>query len=114
MSSILNDTKKILNLGSDYDAFDLDIIQHINAAFSILEQLGIGSPDGFYITDDQDKWSDLNLPKKWENMVRTYVQLRARMLFDPPTLSFMITAMEDQLKEYEWRLSNFRELEIGA
>ena len=45
MSSILNDTKKILNLGSDYDAFDLDIIQNINAAFSIL--LSVKVKNGF-------------------------------------------------------------------
>jgi hypothetical protein len=31
------------------------------------------------------------------------------MLFDPPATSFHIRAMEDQIKEIEWRLNVHRE-----
>jgi hypothetical protein len=31
------------------------------------------------------------------------------MLFDPPTLGYLIDAMNKQIVEYEWRLTNFRE-----
>jgi hypothetical protein len=43
------------------------------------------------------------------SLVRTYVFLRVRMLFDPPTTSFHIEAMDKQILEHEHRLSYFRE-----
>lgn len=47
-------------------------------------------------------------------MVRTYVYLKVRMLFDPPTTSFHKDAMDKQISEYEWRLSVYRESEIPS
>ena len=38
--SILSSVKKMLGLPEEYDAFDLDIITHINSAFTVLTQLG--------------------------------------------------------------------------
>ena len=114
MSSILNDTKKILGLGEDYTPFDLDVTTHINTAFSVIDQLGIGPDNGIFISDDGDEWEDLGLPQKWTNMLRTYVYLKVKMLFDPPTTSFLVTAVNDQIKEYEWRLSHYREYEMST
>lgn len=113
MSSILSDTKKVLGLASDYTAFDQDIMMYINAAFSVVDQLGVGPDGGFFINDENDEWSDINLPDNQLHVVKTYVYLRVRMLFDPPTMSFMIEAANEQLREYEWRLNLFRELEVG-
>jgi hypothetical protein len=31
------------------------------------------------------------------------------MLFDPPGTSFLLTSMEKQIQEFEWRLSTKRE-----
>jgi hypothetical protein len=107
--SILTSTKKILGLSSDYTAFDLDIITHINASLSTLTQLGIGSENGFYIEDASDVWTDFIPNGTVLNMVKTYIFLKVRMLFDPPATSFLITAMNEQLREYEWRISALRE-----
>lgn len=108
-NSILKSTKKILNVGEDYPAFDLDIITHINSTFSTLNQLGIGPSDGFAIEDEEALWDDLELPAKQVRMVRTYVFLKVRMLFDPPSTSFLIEAINNQIQEHEHRLSWFRE-----
>lgn len=108
-SRILTSTKKILGVGANYTAFDLDIITHINDVFSSLNQLGIGPLGGFAIEDDSAVWEDLELPLNQLNMVKTYVFLKVRMLFDPPTTSFLIDAMNNQIREHEWRLSIFRE-----
>ncbi len=108
-SSILISTKKILGVSANYTAFDLDIITHINSAFSILNQLGIGPVMGFAIEDDTAVWDDLVLPQNQLSMVRTYIFIKARMLFDPPTTSFLIEAMNKQIEEHEWRLGVFRE-----
>jgi hypothetical protein len=110
--SILTSTKKILGLDADYTAFDLDVLTHINAAFSILAQLGVGPWDGFFIDSADATWSELQIPANQQHLVKTYIYLKVRMLFDPPTTSFLIEAMDKQIKEYEWRLNLFREWEL--
>lgn len=110
--SILDDTKKILGIDSSYTAFDLDLITHINSVFTTLNQLGIGPLQGFRIEDNTSKWEefigdDLNL-----NSVKTYVYLRCRLLFDPPTNSFLIKSLDEQIREMEWRLNVHREEEV--
>lgn len=113
-ASILTSTKKVLGLAEEFTAFDLDITTHINAAFSILNQLGIGPVEGFMIEDSGDEWEDSLIPSVQLNLVRTYVYLKVRFAFDPPTTSFLIDATKTQISEYEWRLSTFRENEIEA
>ncbi|MET0786851.1 MAG: hypothetical protein ABWY25_09110 [Paenisporosarcina sp.] len=107
--SILKSTKKILGLAEDYTPFDLDVITHINAAFSILDQLGVGPVDGFSIYDDTAVWDDFVVPPNQLHLVKTYIYLKVRYLFDPPTTSFLLEAANTQIKEYEWRLNVFRE-----
>ena len=107
--SILKSTKHILGLDEDYTVFDLDVITHINAAFSILNQLGVGPETGFSIQDDSTLWADYGIPENQLHLVKTYVFLKVRILFDPPATSYLITAATDQIKEYEWRLNVFRE-----
>lgn len=107
--SILISTKKILGIGEDYSAFDIDIITHINSTFSIVNQLGVGPDDGFAIDGEDAVWEDLNLPLNQMNLLRTYVFLKVRMLFDPPTTGFLLTAFNQQIEEYETRLSYMRE-----
>ena len=108
-NSILTSTKKILGIAEDYTVWDLDIITHINSVFSDLTQLGVGPVNGFMIEDATATWdefigTDLNL-----NRVKTYMHLRVRLLFDPPATSYAITAMEEQVKQLEWRLNVQRE-----
>lgn len=111
-SSILNSTKKILGLDFSYTAFDLDIITHINAAFSVLNQLGIGPIDGFMIEGEEENWDLFEVPTNQLNLIKTYLFLKVRMLFDPPSTSYLIEAMNKQIAEAEWRLSVFREQEV--
>ena len=110
--SILISTKKILDVSDTYTAFDLDILTHINASFSILSQLGLGPADGFMIEDDVATWQDFMSDGNELSLVRTYVFLKTSLLFDPPTTSFMIKAVTDQIQEYEWRLNVLREEKV--
>lgn len=107
--SILTSVKKVLGIAEAYTAFDPDILMHINAAFSILNQLGVGPIEGFFIEDEDAEWEDFGVPANQLNLVRTYIFLKVRSIFDPPTTSFLITAVTEQIKEYEWRLNAFRE-----
>lgn len=107
--SILDSTKKILGLDKDYTPFDLDILTHINSAFSILNQLGIGPVAGFSIEDNTATWDDFETPLNQLNLIKTWLFLKVRMYFDPPSTSYLIEAMNRQIAECEWRLSVFRE-----
>lgn len=107
--SILNDIKKMLGLSDDYDAFDTDIIIHINSILMVLNQLGIGTSKCFTITGETETWSDFDPEIDNVEAVKTYVYLRTRILFDPPSTSFVIEAMDKQLAELEWRLREQKE-----
>jgi hypothetical protein len=108
--SILIGTKKILGIASDYTAFDHDIITHINTAFSVLTQLGVGPANGFMIDDETEHWTDfITEDDPQYNAVRTYVYLKVRLYFDPPTTSYLIGAFDKQIQELEWRLNVHRE-----
>jgi hypothetical protein len=114
-TSILISTKKILGLDQSYTAFDQDVLTHINTAFSTLNQLGVGPVQGFFIEDETPTWDDfLDMVDDvmMHNMVKTYVYLRVRLLFDPPQTSYLIEALNQQLKEFEWRLNVEREGEF--
>lgn len=108
-TSILTSTKKILGIAEDYTVFDLDIITHINTAFSTLTQLGVGPAEGFMIEDDTAVWEDFYADDLQYNAVKTYVYLKVRQLFDPPTTSYQIAAYDRQIEQLEWRLNVHRE-----
>ncbi|AXH44552.1 hypothetical protein SEA_MEDIUMFRY_6 [Arthrobacter phage MediumFry] len=101
--SILDTTKKMLGFESDYTAFDLDIITHINSVFFTLTQLNVGPTTGFLITDKEAKWADFIGPEN-VNAVKSYMYMRVRLMFDPPTSSFALDSMKKLAEEIEWRL----------
>lgn len=108
LPSILNTIKRMLNIDDADNAFDTDIITHINAAFMTLKQLGVGPEAGFHIDDHTKNWSEF-IDESRYNEVKTYVYLRVRLLFDPPGTSFHMTAVKEQIQELEWRLREERE-----
>ena len=104
-NSILDTTKKMLGLDADYDVFDIDVITHINSAFAQLAQLGVGPDEGFEIEDSNKLWADFLGTNKLINFVKSYMYLKVRMWFDPPTTSFDLAAKEKQITELEWRMN---------
>lgn len=104
MDSILTSIKKLLGIASDYTHFDTDIIIQINSALSALTQLGVGPLEGFEITDASSTWGDfMDDPRL--NLAKTYVYLRVRLAFDPPTSSALLESYNRQLDELAWRLT---------
>lgn len=104
MESILLTIKKMLAIESDFDGFDTDIIVAINTAFMSLNQLGIGPEDGYSINDTEKKWSDYFGAKINLEGVKTYIYLKTRLIFDPPSNSFLVDAIARQIEELEHRL----------
>lgn len=105
MDSILNSIKKLLGIAEDYDAFDTDIIIDINSVFSILTQLGVGPKNGFSITDASATWDQFMPEDPRMNEVKSYMYMKVRLLFDPPTSSAAMASMEKLISEFEWRLN---------
>lgn len=105
---ILDDIKKLLGIDKEYDVFDTDILIGINTTFSTLQQLGVGPRDSFSIEDKSEKWSAFfNGVPESKNLgaVKTYIFMRVKLMFDPPTTSFALDAYKKQIEELEWRLS---------
>lgn len=105
MESILTSIKKLLGIAEEYSAFDTDIIIHINSAFSTLKQLGVGPEEGFKISDDLDSWSDFIEDDESIENVKTYIYLKVKLVFDPPSNSAHMQAIKDSINELEWRLN---------
>ena len=103
--SILMTIRKLV-CGNPYaDHFDTDLLVHINACFSILNQLGVGPENGFVVTDETQSWSSYSDNDRILNMVKTYVTLKVKKIFDPPLTSSVLEAMDKEIKELEWRLN---------
>lgn len=103
MESILNSIKQLIGPSVQYDIFDNDLIMHINSAFFTLHQLGL-TEWPFVISGSEETWEDFHTDTDLE-AVKTYVYLKTRMYFDPPTNSALISAINEQIKELEWRLN---------
>lgn len=113
MESILTSTKSKLGVAANYTVFDDQIIDHINSAFSRLVTLGVGPAGGFFITDDLDDWVDIDLPGDQLHMVKTFLFLYVRMLFDPPQTSFLQSIMEKQIQQHEWLLCSMADAVVN-
>lgn len=104
-SSILTSIKKLLGLSEEDTSFDQDIIMHINTVFNILAQLGVGPANGFSIEDDGAIWSDYLGKATNLELIKSYIYMKVRLMFDPPTSSILADAMNKNISELEWRIN---------
>ena len=103
--SILEYIKNASGVNDDDSIFDAEILLHVNTAFMTLRQLGVGPDTPFVVEDSSKTWNDFTSDETILPMVKSYVALKVRYLFDPPTSSALSTAMKDAMNEYEWRLN---------
>lgn len=105
MDSILNTIKKMLGIDPSDDSYDTDIIININSVIPILSQMGIGPSNGFIVDSATQLWKQyigdslINLEG-----VKTYIYLKTKLVFDPPTNSIAVDSINNVLKELEWRM----------
>lgn len=103
-ASILKTIQDMLGSDSSYDVFTSDILIHINSAISVLTQLGVGPKDGFRITGVDETWEDLLANDKILEFVKTYIYLKVRLVFDPPSNSSLVTFYKQECDEIESRI----------
>ena len=111
--SILNSIKKLLGIIPDVEAFDQDIIIHINSVFAILASIGIGPANGFRIQSADAVWSDFlnqcigegkGTDTNLYEDVKTFMYMKVKLIFDPPTSSSLLDSYNNLIKEIEYRL----------
>lgn len=110
MISFLLEIKDLLGIPDTVTDFDNQLIMYINMVFEQLRQLGFGPELGYQISkDDQGGW-DQYLPDEFgiRDTVLIYMQLKVRVLFDPPSSSFVLESINRAIAEYEWRLTNYK------
>lgn len=103
MDNILNTVKKLLGVPEDYDCFNTDILININMVLPVLTQIGVVTDIG--VVTEESKWDELSSSTEIVNLLKTYITLRVRMIFDPPTNSSLMDAMQKKIDELEWRLN---------
>lgn len=104
-TSILNSIKEYIGLTECYSPFDSDLIMLINSEFSVLRQLGCGPDDGFSITGASTDWSEYLEDEPILGMVKEYIFLRAKVVFDPPQSSSVLEAYNKRIDELTWRIN---------
>lgn len=108
MDKILSTVRKRAGLNDALHDFDVDLIMEINTALNVCTQLGIGPVKGFRIDGEDETWTDWlgdeNEDPRYE-MAKDYIAKRARLKFDPPQTSYLLSALTEETKELEWRLS---------
>ena len=102
--SILKTIKQLVGCPDDFEQFDLDLTIHINSAFATLTHLGVGPKGGYRITGVDNAWSEFEEDTQKLSLIKDYVYIKTRLLFDPPTSGSLMDSLKEQLREMEWRL----------
>lgn len=102
--SILLTIKKMLGLEKDYTPFDTEIVVYINAALMELAQMGVGKAS-YTILDASGMWNEFVDEIEYFEGSKMYVYLKTKTIFDPPSSSAAMQAMNDNISELAWRLN---------
>lgn len=103
--SILSSIKSLLGIEDDYTVFDKDLILQINSAISVLYQLGLETAKDYRVIDYQNNWSELIGDYSNVELLKTIIYLRTKKVFDPPQSQTVMSAIDSQIHELEWRLN---------
>jgi len=108
--SILKTISHMIGPNDDYTYFNTDLIVYINSAFSRLRQLGVGPSSPFFIRDASAVWTDFITEEGHMEDVKDFVYKRVKRDFDPPTNSFLMEALNNEIDKLEWLLGSVAEV----
>lgn len=102
--SIYEDIKNIL--GVPDESFKESLLVFINGALDVMNQAGAGRP---ILLTTETTWNDFQDPDQVEgnksfNLVRSYVWLRCKTMFDPPANPSTLSRLKELEDEYIWRI----------
>lgn len=108
--SILDTVKLVIGLDTEYTPFDTQLIIATNMAFTNLQQYGVGPEEGFRITGPDETWSSYLQDELTLEMVKEFVPLKVKMVFDPPASGIVADAYKSAIAELEWRIIHAAEM----
>ena len=103
--SILSSIKVMLGILEADQAFDAELTSHINSSISDLTQIAVGPDEGYVITGYKEVWSDFVDSAQQMSAAKEYIFASVRLVFDPPSNSFLCDALNKRKDESFWRLS---------
>ena len=104
MTSILNTIKSLLGIDLEETSFDLEIMTHINSVISVLSQIGVDT-NNCIVSSSSTSWSELiGFNATDIELIKTYIFIKVKLLFDPPSSATVLDAFNKQASEYEWRI----------
>lgn len=103
-ASILNSVKKVCNVAESDTSFDTDLILFTNAQLGVLVQLGV-CDNAFSISDASEEWSDFLEEGDETELVKAYIGVAVRLVFDPPASASVKEALDNYKNELEWRIN---------
>lgn len=103
--SILSEIRELLVGDSTDESFDAELKMDINMALSTLVQVGVGPQTGFRIVSGDETWEDFLGDDIRLEAAKEYTKLKVRILFDPPSSSFVLTQFDKEAEEALWRVN---------
>ena len=103
---ILETIKQMLGISSEDTSFDAELIVYINTALAIACQLGVEEAKELPIINEITEWMELLDDREDLEMLKTFIYLKVKSMFDPPTNSAARDAIDRITKELEWRITN--------
>lgn len=104
MRSILLSVKEYCLVPEETTVFDGNLCDRINSAFFTLFELGC-SKVPFRVEDETAEWTDFTDNPIVLSVLPDYIQQKTKLGFDPPSNSFLVNQMKDDIKELESRIS---------
>lgn len=102
MNTILEDVRKVIGGGLIDHYFDEQICMHINTEIFTLDQLGVVI--NHVVVNDETKWTEVIPDIKEFEAIKTWLGLKVRLIFDPPTSSYVMESITSNLNELEFRI----------
>lgn len=102
--NVLEDVKKLIGFDADYNAFDTDLIININTTLSVLKQVGV-KVQKYLSLESSDSWEDILGEHSNIEMIKQYIYLSVKIIFDPPLNSAILSSYKEEIKNLEWRIN---------
>ena len=109
-NNILSSVKNVCNIADPDTSFDNELILYTNTVLMELMQEWHGLDHAFRLEDGTETWDQLLGEDTDYEGVKELVGLKVRLMFDTPTSGSVLQAIQDQIKNLEWRLYFWKDL----
>ena len=107
MESILISLKESLGIEPTSTVYDPELIMHVNAVLMSLSQLGVDPDSTLEVTGIDETWDELFDGLYMDvKGVKSYILHKVKLMFDPPTSSYLVEVVKATIKELEWRIAH--------